>query len=82
MVNNLSRKSKNRKIIFKKIQFSEVSNKQIKWLTEFLKDLGIGFIVSALFAGLIDELKWLIVIFLLLIALMLCYISYKFVSNN
>ncbi len=82
MANISTRKLKNKRISSKKIQLSEVSEKQIEWLTEFLRDLGVGFIGGALLAGLIDELQWLIVILLLLIAMTLCYISYKFASNN
>ena len=82
MANISTRKLKNKRLSSKKIQLSEVSEKQIEWLTEFLRDLGVGFIGGALLAGLIDELQWLIVILLLLIAMTLCYISYKFASNN
>lgn len=82
MGDNSIRESNHKKVLLKKLQFSEVSDQQIEWLIEFLRDLGVGFIGGALLAGLIDELNWLMVTLLLFIAMTLCYISYKFASSN
>ena len=60
----------------------ELLERQVEWLSETLRDVGVVLVIGAILGGIIGEFDWQAIVVSLLASFILWYISFELIKGQ